>query len=207
MGANALFDLLPDFGARPARAEPAPSVRPMRPMPEPAPAVDVDALVAAAVARAEADLSARLAAAHQAELEAGRETHAGETKALLASLGDDLGRTVASHLETLEGRVTDLVGSQAARILGTLLADDLQQRALAALARTVRETIGDAEAVRVRVSGPLSLYETLCEALGPRVGNLDFVEAPGFDLMVTIEDAVFETRMAEWSQALSEILS
>jgi hypothetical protein len=207
MGANALFDLLPDFGARPARVEPASSARPMRPVPEPPPAVDVDALIAAAVTRAEAELSARLGAAHQAEREAESEAHAAETKALLASLGDDLGRTIGAHLEALEGRVTDLVGSQAARILGTLLADDLQQRSLVALASTVRETIGDAEAVRVRVSGPLSLYETLREALGPRGKNLDFVEAPGFDLTVTIDDAVFETRMAEWSQALSEILS
>ncbi len=205
MRADALFDLLPDFGTRPVRTE-APS-NPQRPLTEPAPAVDIDALVGAAVARAEAELEARLAAEHHAALEAEREAHAEETRALLSSLGDDMGKTIASHLETLQGRVADLVGDQAARILGTLMADDLQRRSLAALERVVRETIGDTEAARVRVSGPLSLYEPLREALGTHGRNLDFTEAPGFDLTVTIDDAVFETRISEWSQALSEILS
>jgi hypothetical protein len=44
-------------------------------------------------------------------------------------------------------------------------------------------------------------------SLGSRAANLDFIEAPGFDLMVTIDEAVFETRMAEWSVTLSEVLS
>ena len=55
--------------------------------------------------------------------------------------------------------------------------------------------------------GPLSLFETLKASLGPRAANLDFVEAPGFDLTVAIDEAVFETRIAEWSAALSEALS
>ena len=62
-------------------------------------------------------------------------------------------------------------------------------------------------AVRIGVRGPLSLFETLQAALGSRAANLDFVEAPGFDLTVTIDEAVFETRMAEWSATLSEALS
>jgi hypothetical protein len=205
MPANALFDLLPDFGARTVRAE-APT-RPQRPSPDPTPQVDTDALIAEAVARTEAEVTARLAAAHRAELEAERAAHAEEARTFLSTLGDDVGKTIAAQLESAQSRIIDLVGSQVARILGAMLADDLQQRSLAALARTVRDTLGDAETMRVRVSGPLSLYETLREALGPRGQNLDFVEAPGFDLTVTLDDAVFETRMSEWSQALSEILS
>jgi len=205
MSASALFDLLPDFGARPQpRAESAP---PPRPVAEPPAPVDVDAVVAEAVARAETELQARLAAAHEADLEAERALHAEEAKALLSSLGADVGATIAARMETLENHVADLLNDQIARILSSVLADNLQARALAALTRMVREGIGDAEAVRVRVTGPLSLYEPLRDALGPRGQNLDFIEAPGFDLTVTIDDAVFETRMAEWSQALSEVLS
>jgi hypothetical protein len=206
MSASALFDLLPDFGPRPkpraeSPARPAPAAEPeARP-------IDIDALVAEAVARAEAALRARLTAEHQAELEAERALHEQEARAFLSTLGADMGAAIAARMEMVESHVVELLDSQLSRILGTVLADDLQRRALATLARMVREAVGDAETVRARVTGPLSLYEPLREALGPRGDNLDFVEAPGFDLTVTIDDAVFETRMAEWSQALSEIVS
>jgi hypothetical protein len=202
---SALSDLLPDFGTRPPRLEAA--VKPRDVAVQPAPQVDTDTLVRAAVARAEAALEGRLATEHRAALEAERDAHAEETRAFLSALGDDVGRTIAAQMESFEKHVVDVVGGQVSRILGAMLADDLQQRSLAALAGIVRETIGDAEAMRVRVAGPLSLYEPLREALGPRGRNLDFVETPGFDLTVTMDDAVVETRMAEWSQALSEILS
>jgi hypothetical protein len=205
MSADALFDLLPDFGPRP---QPRPDSAPRpQPVAEPARQVDIDAVVAEAVARAEAALQMRLATEHQAELEAERTLHEQEAKAFLSTLGADMGATIAVRMEALESHVAGLLDDQVSRILGTVLADDLQRRALAALARVVRDGIGDAEAVRVRVTGPLSLYEPLREALGPRGQQLDFAEAAGFDLTVTIDDAVFETRMAEWSQALSEILS
>jgi hypothetical protein len=206
MSARALFDLLPDFGPRPQlRAEAA--LRPV-PVAEPeASPVDIDAVVAEAVARAEAALEARLAAEHEAALEAERAAHEREAEAFLSTLGADMGATIAARIEALESHVVGLLNDQVSRILGAVLADDLQRRALATLTRMVRDGIGDAETVRVRVAGPLSLYEPLREALGPRGGNLDFVEAAGFDLTVTIDDAVFETRMAEWSEALSEILS
>jgi hypothetical protein len=205
MQADALFALLPDFGPRPARAEPA--AAPQRPAAGQTPPVDTDALVAAAVAQAEAEAQARFEAAHRAALDAEREAHAEEMKALTATLGAEAGRTIAASLEALETRILDLVGGQAARMLGTVLADDLQRRAVAALAAGVREAIGDAEGTRIRVGGPASLYESLRDALGDHAEKLDFTEAPGFDLTVTVDDAVFETRMAEWSQALSEILA
>lgn len=205
MTANALFDLLPDFGPRPPRRPESAPLPP--PVVETARPVDVDAIVAEAVARAETALQARLVAAHRAELEAERALHEEEAKTFLSTLGADVGATVAARVAALETHLVELLDDQLSRILGTVLADDLQRRALATLARMVREGIGDADAVRVRVTGPLSLYEPLRDALGPRAQNLDFAEAPGFDLTVTIDDAVFETRMAEWSQALSEILS
>jgi hypothetical protein len=210
MRADALYDLLPDFGARKAHTEaPARSAHPfLEPAPTVAPhIVDIDAIVAERIAEARAEIEARLAAAHQAEIEAERTAHAEKTDAFLSTLGGDVGAAIATHLQSLEERVNNLVGSQAARILGALMADDLQQRSLQSLARIVRDTINDAEAVRIRVSGPLSLYETLREALGSHARNLDFIEAPGFDLTVAVDDAVFETRMSEWSQALSEVLS
>lgn len=208
MSSAALFDLLPDFGARaPRAAAGAAAAEPRRTFEAPAPRADIATIVAEAVAQAEAALEARLAGEHQAALEAERQANADEAKTFLESLGTDMGETIAARVDLMETRVGDLVGAAVARIVGGLLSDDLRKRSIDMLARSIRETVGDAEAVRLNVRGPLSLFETLKAALGPCAANLDFVEAPGFDLAVVIDDTVFETRMAEWSAALSEVLS
>jgi hypothetical protein len=204
----ALFDLLPDFGARAAHVgQPRAASEPERKPDAPAPQADIGALIAEAVADAEAALVARLAIAHQAALEAERQANADEAKAFLESFGGDIGRAIAERVGAMEARVTDLVGATVARIIGGIVSDDLQKRSIEALARTIGDAIGDTEAVRIAVRGPLSLFETLKTSLGPRAANLDFVEVPGFDLTVVIDEAVFETRIAEWSSALSEALS
>lgn len=206
MASATLFNLLPDFGAGQPRAAPtfAESAPPAQPANDP---VDTTTIVARAVAEAEAATQARLAQAHEAALEAEREMHARETETLLANLGEAAGEAIADRMEAMEARIGDLVGASVGRIVGGLLGADLQKRSLEALARAVHESIGDTDAVRVAVRGPQSMFETLKTALGPRAGHLDFIEAPGFDLTVTIDDAVFETRMAEWANALAEVLS
>lgn len=206
MPTAALFDLLPDFGTRAPRiSQPQPTAehKPEAPSPQ----ADIGTLIAEAVAQAEAALGERLSAAHEAALEAERQANADEAKAFLESFGGDVGKAVSSHIDAMEIRVTGLVAATVARIIGGVVSDDLQKRSLEALARAIREAVGDGEAVRIAVRGPLSLFETLRESLGARAANLDFTEAPGFDLTVTIDEAVFETRMAEWSATLSEVLS
>lgn len=209
MSAAALFDLLPDFGTHPPRAErhapPAPSAdAPVQAPPAP---VDVDALIAQAVAEAEAALEERLAGEHREELDRQRQADAAEATAFLESLGGDMGAAIATGLEAMERRLTASVGDAVARILGGVLGDELRARALEALARTISETAADADAVGIRVSGPVSLYEPLKAKLGAHADNLQFSEAPGFDLTLSIDDAVFESRMSEWSAALSEVMS
>ncbi|WP_137933496.1 hypothetical protein [Mesorhizobium comanense] len=206
MPSAALFDLLPDFGTRAPRAGQPQVVAEHRPEAQ-APQADIGLLIAEAVAQAEATLGERLSAAHEAALEAERQANAEEARTFLESLGGDVGTAVSSRIDAMETRVTDLVAATVARIIGGIVSDDLQKRSLEALAGAVREAVGDGEAVRIAVRGPLSLFETLRTSLGPRAANLDFIEAPGFDLTVTIDEAVFETRMAEWSATLSEVLS
>jgi len=206
--ASALFDLLPDFGSRIPRADQAPTARNAEHKPAvPAPQADIGALIAEAVADAEAALEARLALAHQAALYAERQASDDAAKAFLESFGGDLGTAVAGRIEAMEQRVAELTGATVARIVGGLLSDDLQERSLQALSRTISAAVADSEAVRIGVRGPLSLFEPLSAALGSRAANLDFTEASGFDLTVTIDETVFETRIAEWSASLSEVLS
>jgi PAS domain-containing protein len=208
MASAALFDLLPDFGSRTSAANQAPAARAAEHMPAaPAPQADIGALIAEAVVEAEAALEARLALAHQAALDAERQASDDAAKAFLESFGGDLGTAVAGRIEAMEQRVAELTGATVARIVGGLLSDDLQERSLQALSRTISAAVADSEAVRIGVRGPLSLFEPLSAALGSRAANLDFTEASGFDLTVTIDETVFETRIAEWSASLSEVLS
>ncbi|RVD16706.1 MAG: hypothetical protein EOS73_27635 [Mesorhizobium sp.] len=208
MPSVALFDLLPDFGTRAQRAGQSRAAIDPEHKPETlAPQADIGTLIAEAVAQAEAALEVRLSAAHDAALEAERQANAEEARIFLESLGDDVGKAVSLRIDAMEARVTGLVAATVARIIGGIVSDDLQKRSIEALAGAIREAVGDAEAVRIVVRGPLSMFETLKASLGPRAANLDFVEAPGFDLTVAIDEAVFETRMAEWSTVLSEVLA
>ena len=207
MASAALYDLLPDFGARPQRAAKAAFAHD-EPQAQPAPQQpDVDALVARAVAEAEAALAAKLSAEHAAALQAERDAHAEKTATLMANLGTDAGKRIADGIEAMQAHVLDLVGTDVARILGGLVGEDLRERSLAALARAIREATGDGEAVRISIRGPASLYDGLQASLGAFAADLHFEEAPGFDLTVAIDDAVFETRLSEWSAALSQVLT
>ncbi|TGQ52850.1 hypothetical protein EN836_17425 [Mesorhizobium sp. M1C.F.Ca.ET.193.01.1.1] len=208
MASGALFDLLPDFGSRAPRAGQPPAAPDIERKPDASPPqADIGALIAEAVAEAEAALEARLGATHAAALEAERRANDDAAKAFLESFGGDLGTAIATRIDAMEARVAALAGVTIARIIGGIVSDDLQKRSLDALASTISAAIADSEAVRIGVRGPLSLFEPLKAALGDRAANLDFTEAPGFDLTVTIDEAVFETRIAEWSASLSEVLS
>ncbi|TIS58399.1 MAG: hypothetical protein E5W93_12220 [Mesorhizobium sp.] len=208
MASGALFDLLPDFGSRAPRASQAPAAPDIERKPEVSPPqADIGALIAEAVADAEAALEARLAATHEAALEAERRANDDAAKAFLESFGGDLGAAVKTRIDAMETRVAELAGATIARIIGGIVSDDLQKRSLDALSSTISAAVADSEAVRIGVRGPLSLFEPLKAALGDRAANLDFTEVSGFDLTVIIDETVFETRIAEWSASLSEVLT
>jgi hypothetical protein len=204
MTALALFDVLKDFGTRPQQAASAVSAH----YPEPAmPArPSVEEIVAAEVAKAEAALEERLALVHAAELDQVREQHAAEMNDVLRRIGEAAGETIALRLGEMEERIGGQAANAAARILGSFLSDELQKRSMASLARSIREAVAGRESFRIEVRGPQSLYEALHAALAEKSGHFGYVEATGFDLSVTIDGNLFETRLSEWSAVLSEIL-
>ncbi|MDN2568600.1 hypothetical protein N1F89_20440, partial [Aquibium sp. A9E412] len=161
----------------------------------------------AAVAAAEAALAERLAQAHAAELEAERARHAAEVEDLQRETGRLAGEAIAAGLAAMEQRLTDMATAVAARILGAALSDDLQRRAVDRLAQVIRDAMADREAVRVRVSGPAALIEALKPALGAHAAQVDFAETAGLDLAAQIDDSLYETRLAEWAEAVTEALS
>jgi len=219
MRTDALARALKDFGARtppvaePFAMPPAPedmSFEMPAPFPEmpdlpsqPAP----EELIAAAVAEAEAALSARLAEEHAAALQAERDRHAEELLLQQRQFAEEASAKIRASFEEMENRVVDLTSAVTARILGVVLTDNIRERSIDRLATIIRDALADNEAVRIRVRGSLALYEEVKAKLPKYAEQLDFAESPNFDLSVTIEDSVFETRLAEWSTALAEALS
>ena len=217
MSARSLASALKDFGVRkvPA-AEPFFAMpqtdEPVFEMPDLADAPfdtapDTETLIAEAVAAAEEALTARLAEEHAEATRIERERHEEELAALNLQIAEEASARMQAAIDESEQRIVELTSAVAARILGGLLTDDMRERSLQRLADTIREALLDNDAVRIRVRGSLPLYEALRTRIERHAEQLDFTESPTFDLSVTIDDSVYETRLAEWSAALAEALA
>jgi hypothetical protein len=204
MSALRLADVLPDFALHepslPTRiVEPA-----FRAAPDPA---EIERRIAVAVAAAEEALAARLFQEHEAARNALKETHDRKVEELQHAMGETIGRLVEERLSEAEARILQFTETVAARILAMIAGEAVSRRAVAALADLIRMTIADREALRIRITGPLSLFEPLRAALGDRAMQLEFVETEAIDLIVTIDETQFETRLSDWSEALAGVLA
>ncbi|WP_210257345.1 hypothetical protein [Chelativorans sp. ZYF759] len=208
MATHSLADALPDFASLPKppieerRAASHEAARPVQPA---VPQASIKELIALEVERARADTAREWQARHAAEMARQQELHAAEMAELTAQRGTDVAHMIDQHFAALEAQLVDITTTVAARILGASLADDIRDRAVAQLAETIRAALGDGEAVRIRVRGATSLCEALEKSLGAHADQVEFHLSDGFDLSVEIDDAIFETRLSEWSSALSEV--
>jgi len=224
MAALRLIDALPDFAApgREARApvfvaSPHPQAAPSLAAPllaEPPPAAppppelpDIAEIVRMEVAVAEEALRIRLEAEHGKALEAERDAHCEALAAQAERFGREAGDLIAGRLDELERAVAGQLGGEVARILGGMLSEDLRKRSIDSLAAKIGEALRDAEAIRIEVRGPQSMFAGLAAVLGARVVNLDFIETNGLDLSATIDGSVFETRLSQWAEELSGIFA
>ncbi|MDZ5698452.1 hypothetical protein [Chelativorans sp. M5D2P16] len=207
MAAAALADALPDFGTlaatRPAQRADDPI--PPRPVPDATGRTAVEK----AVAEAEAALVQRLEKEFEEKLAAERRHHAEELQETVRRLGEEAGEAISRNFEEMKQEVISRTCASAARVLGAVLTEDLQSRAVDELARIVEDALAEQDSVRVRVrvSGTTFLCDALRARLGPHAASVDFSEGTGFDLTARIDESLFETRLAEWSGTLAEVLS
>ena len=211
MPSLALSDFLQDFGSRPGQPSglarlPAAEARPV-PMSPGFTAEEVERRVAEAVNRASDEVAANLTRIYEDTLEAERTQHAAELDALRGSLATGAGGMIAMRMDAFEADLVALTTAATARIVGAFLSDEMQKRSIDRLAAAIRDALGDREAVRVQVRGPLSLHEPLVTALGARGAALEFVETASVDISVAIDASLYETRLAEWSAAVAEVLA
>lgn len=205
-----LIDALPDFGL-PLRAhEPhagiEPRIEPAQAQPSPA-QPDIGEIVRTEVMHAEDALTARLSVAHEATLLEKTQRHAAEIEALRTQFGGHAGALIAERLAQAEAAMTAHIAASVARLVGSVLTEDIRKRSIESLKRSIEDALRDAEAIRVEVRGPQSLFVALSQALAGRVVNLRHVETDDFDLTVAVDGTILETRIAEWSSVLSEVLA
>lgn len=209
MAALKLIDALPDFGPAPGQQRPGQpqAAGPAHAAAPAAPPPDIGAIVRAEVAQAESALAMRLSVEHETALLAERQQQAEAAEAMLRRLGEEAGTSIAEKLAAVERGVGEHVSATVARLLGGILSEDLQKRSIDSLARLIVAAVGDAEAIRIEVRAPQSLFSGLSAALAGHAASLHHIETEAFDLSVTIDGTVFETRLSEWSAVLSEILA
>lgn len=207
MAAPALADVLKDFGSAVLLEK---KVRIAEPVAHQAPATAAppdEALIDEAVQTAVAEATAGLAAEHAAEIETMKDAHGQEIARLQAEIGEKSGDLIVARFEQMEQQLVELTSSVVARILGAALTDDIQQKALETLSAEIANAVRDRETVRIRVHGPLSLFESLQARLGKHADRVEYTETGNIDLTVAIDDALFETRLSDWSAALAEIMA
>lgn len=210
----AIADLLPDFGPSPRPARPkaaAPAAPALAPAPvearqrEPEPAVDVDAIVSAAVAKAQADVRQHLERLYEEQMAEDRARHEEELASIRNAVTVELGGKMAAALRDLEQRAIETTTTATACILSKLVDDAVRKKAVDALAGSVRAALSGGEVVRVHVSGPPSLLMPFTAAMGDHARLMEFNESEACDLSVSIDDTLFETRLAEWSSVLTGV--
>jgi hypothetical protein len=106
----------------------------------------------------------------------------------------------------LEQRFSETVTAPVTRILARLLMQDLSRRSVAALQAMIAEAMRDRGSVRIMVSGPASLCESVAAALGERAASVEFRHCEGLDLAVSVDGSLLETRIGEWASTLGEIV-
>lgn len=218
MPAIALSDVLTDFGLRggPAQAAIIASVPGAGAAPGPRleqkpvlpPRPDVGDLIAAEVKRAESALELRLQVEHGAAMQAERQKHAAELAALAESFGTRTGEALSGRLSQLGSEAADSVTAAVARILGTVVGEDIRKRSLESLAAAVAAAFSGNEAIRISAIGPAPMLAALRTSLGDDLAaRLDAAETEGSDITVDIDGSVIETRLADWADTLAEILA
>ena len=173
-------------------------------LPAPPPPPDIDAIVAEAVAHAEAALAERLETEFAERIEARGKAHAEELERLQREAGEATGMRIADEFAALEKRLGAYTSDVVARLLAPVMTEDLQRKAVASLVAVIGAAIRDSGAVRIRVRGPLSLFEMLEARLGEHSGRAEFTETPDLDLQVAVDESLYETRLSEWSQSLAK---
>ena len=216
MSALALFDVLPDFGSAAAapRRRCRPAASPSRSPEAPRAAADIGAtIVRAEVAKAEAALERAPDARSTRPTLRGRarQSHAAEIEASSPQLRRAMPARTDRGAVRRDGGAASVELDRDRR--GAHPRRRAQRRAAEALDRQPGALDPRGGPRRARPFASTCAGRNRCSRRLQRRARRrmppisTIVEAPGFDLTVAIDGNLFETRLSEWSAALSEILA
>lgn len=111
------------------------------------------------------------------------------------------GDLIASGVQKALGAIERGICDSAERILKQVIDAALRERAVSEFADSIRQLLRDGEAGVVTIHAPLDLIEGL-EGQLAGVGSIEFVENPGAEIWVRVDQTLIETRFSTWRSAL-----
>ncbi|MDX3926372.1 MAG: hypothetical protein QHC90_11295 [Shinella sp.] len=176
-------------------------------MPEAGPVVDVEAERAEAFAEGRAAAEADLSASHGRELAALKEAHLSELEALRIRFEEDYADALAKKFAEMSAAVADLVAAQSAHVLAPVMDEVLAAKAIADMAKMIRNGLHAGEGMSVTVKGPARMFEALKAHFPAEAPVFRHEEVEDIDLTVEFADDVLVTRMAAWADTVRKVLA
>lgn len=205
MGAPKLADVLMDFGGR-RDILASLTLASLDEVDFSKPVAETGPDVATLIADAESAVTARLTSDYEEAMQALRDAHREEIARIENTLWASTTALIEERFAMMETSVLEQTGVAVARTLGSALSGNLQTRAIRSLVTSLQAALRNREITRLRVTGPLQLFEALKKQLGPGLADFDFTESSDIDLTVTIDNALYATRIGDWGKELSQVL-
>ncbi len=202
----ALRKALPDFGAEPVRLAAEPPAR-SAPVVPTVPACEVEALVAERIAHAEAVLRAAMEADHLRIVEGMCEEHEAALADLTAQFGNDSLERITAGFVALETRLGQAIPAQVGRLLAPFLSAQQTGLATDTLTRAILDAMREPNGVRLSAQGSRVLWDALAPRLEAANIACEWREEPGFDLIVSAGERLWQTRLGDWFVGMDAALT
>lgn len=177
------------------------------PVAPPVPQVDIEAERRAAFEQGRSEAERELGAAHTAALVALEERHAQDMEALQMRCENEIAAMIFDRFSDMGSQLADLFGDQVARALAPVIEASLVEKAVADLARLVRQTIAHGEACKITVKGTTEMFEALKTRLDDETLTFRHIETADIDVSVEFGDSILVTRMAAWADTVRKVLA
>ncbi|MDB5525944.1 MAG: hypothetical protein JWM58_3707 [Rhizobium sp.] len=172
---------------------------------EPEPQVDIEAERQEAHEQGYREAAELYEGRHAEEIETLREMHALQLRELADTHESETIWMIHTRFHEMTLAISQTIAEQTLQVLLPVFEEEFCRRSIAHLAELVRTALSEAEVATVVIRGPERLYIRLKPLLEMDGVQTRFIESISPDISVEINDAVLVTRLASWTQALSEV--
>jgi hypothetical protein len=173
---------------------------------DPLPPVDVEAERRQAYEDGHRAATEAAAISHAEAISAMAQAHAAEIEALVAAQENEVVGMIHRRFHEMTQALTQTLAEQTLQVLVPVFQEEVSRRAVVALAGEVLAALEDAATTSITIRGPQALCAQLKPLLDTDGIDCKYVETGGPDIVVEIHDTVLVTRLAVWTQSLSEVI-